>query len=99
MRVETAEWVEKAEGDWHTSERELRATEFPNYHAVCFQEPMVAFFKPSPCHGAQTDPAAILFGKCLRSETRRIGSKRALRELGSSGGKTRTDYSQYQDWR
>jgi len=28
--------VEKAEGDWHTARRELRATEFPNYDAVCF---------------------------------------------------------------
>src|SRR5438105_15787109 len=36
MRVETAEWVEKAEGDWHTSGRELGTTEFPNYDAVCF---------------------------------------------------------------
>jgi HEPN domain-containing protein len=36
MRVETAEWVEKAEGDWHTAGRELKATEFPNYDAVCF---------------------------------------------------------------
>ena len=36
MQVEAAEWVEKAEGDWHTAGRELRATEFPNYDAVCF---------------------------------------------------------------
>ncbi len=36
MRVEAAEWVEKAEGDWHTAGRELRAAEFPNYDAVCF---------------------------------------------------------------
>ena len=36
MRVEAAEWVEKADGDWHTAGRELRATEFPNYDAVCF---------------------------------------------------------------
>jgi len=36
MRVESIEWVEKAEGDWHTAGRELRTTEFPNYDAVCF---------------------------------------------------------------
>ena len=28
MRIEAAEWVEKAEGDWHTAGRELRAAEF-----------------------------------------------------------------------
>jgi len=36
MRIEAAEWVEKAEGDWHTAGRELEATEFSNYDAVCF---------------------------------------------------------------
>ena len=30
------EWVEKAEGDVRTSEREVRATEGPNWDAVCF---------------------------------------------------------------
>ena len=47
MRVEAAEWVEKAEGDWHTAGRELRATEFPNYDAVCFHAQQCAekYFK------------------------------------------------------
>jgi HEPN domain-containing protein len=35
MRIEAGEWVEKAEGDWHTAGRELRAAEFPNYDAIC----------------------------------------------------------------
>jgi HEPN domain-containing protein len=30
------EWVEKAEGDFHTAEREMRARKNPNYDAVCF---------------------------------------------------------------
>jgi len=30
------EWVSKAEGDYATAARELRATESPNYDAACF---------------------------------------------------------------
>ncbi|MBC7228235.1 MAG: HEPN domain-containing protein [Thermoflexales bacterium] len=30
------EWVEKAEGDFRTAEREMRARKAPNYDAVCF---------------------------------------------------------------
>ena len=32
----TAEWIEKAEGDFATAGRELRARKSPNYDAVCF---------------------------------------------------------------
>jgi HEPN domain-containing protein len=32
----TAEWVEKAEGDFTTSLRELRARKSPNYDSACF---------------------------------------------------------------
>ena len=30
------EWVEKAEGDYRTAEREVRVRKAPNYDAVCF---------------------------------------------------------------
>jgi HEPN domain-containing protein len=36
MRPITAEWVEKAEGDYATVERECRARKNPNYDAACF---------------------------------------------------------------
>lgn len=36
MRPESAEWVEKAEGDFHTATREAAAADFPNFDAVCF---------------------------------------------------------------
>ncbi len=36
MRIATAEWVSKAEGDFATAGRELRARKSPNYDAVCF---------------------------------------------------------------
>jgi HEPN domain-containing protein len=36
MNPAVAEWVSKAEGDFLTAGRELRARKFPNYDAVCF---------------------------------------------------------------
>ena len=36
MKPAVAEWVEKAEGDFLTAGRELRARKSPNYDAVCF---------------------------------------------------------------
>jgi len=36
MRVLTQEWVDKAEGDFHTASREARVRKAPNYDAVCF---------------------------------------------------------------
>lgn len=36
MNPATAEWVSKAEGDFLTAGRELRARRSPNYDAVCF---------------------------------------------------------------
>jgi HEPN domain-containing protein len=36
MNSIVGEWVEKAEGDFQTAEREMRARKAPNYDAVCF---------------------------------------------------------------
>lgn len=36
MNPLTVEWIEKAEGDLVTSQRELRAHKYPNYDAACF---------------------------------------------------------------
>ena len=36
MKPLTHEWVEKAEGDFRTAGRELRARQAPNYDAGCF---------------------------------------------------------------
>ena len=38
----TAEWVEKAEGDYATARRELRARRHPNYDAACFHAQQTA---------------------------------------------------------
>jgi HEPN domain-containing protein len=36
MNATVNEWIAKAEGDYATAARELRASESPNYDAVCF---------------------------------------------------------------
>ncbi len=36
MQPLTQEWIEKAEGDFATASREVRARLLPNYDAVCF---------------------------------------------------------------
>ena len=36
MNPLTREWIEKAEGDFATAGRELRARKNPNYEAACF---------------------------------------------------------------
>jgi len=38
----TAEWIAKAEGDYATAGRELRAQRRPNYDAVCFHAQQTA---------------------------------------------------------
>lgn len=42
MKPATAEWVAKAEGDFLTAGRELRARKSPNYDAVCFHSQQCA---------------------------------------------------------
>ncbi|MBS1249800.1 MAG: hypothetical protein MAG431_01384 [Chloroflexi bacterium] len=36
MKPLTLEWIEKAEGDYHTAQREFQVQDYPNYDAVCF---------------------------------------------------------------
>jgi HEPN domain-containing protein len=36
MEKLTLEWIEKAEGDYASAERELRARKAPNYDSACF---------------------------------------------------------------
>ncbi|MDQ3005639.1 MAG: HEPN domain-containing protein [Chloroflexota bacterium] len=42
MNPAVVEWVSKAEGDFVTSGRELRARKAPNYDAVCFHSQQCA---------------------------------------------------------
>jgi HEPN domain-containing protein len=47
MKPLTKEWVDKAEGDFSTAGRELRARKNPNYDSVCFhaQQCVEKYFK------------------------------------------------------
>lgn len=36
MNAPLQEWIDKAEGDFHTACREVRARKSPNYDAACF---------------------------------------------------------------
>ena len=42
MKPLTLEWVDKAEGDFATAGRELRARKSPNYDAACFHAQQMA---------------------------------------------------------
>ena len=42
MNPLTLEWVDKAEGDYLTANREYRARKAPNYDAVCFHAQQTA---------------------------------------------------------
>jgi HEPN domain-containing protein len=42
MNPLTTEWIEKAEGDLLTAQREYRARNRPNYDAVCFHAQQTA---------------------------------------------------------
>jgi len=42
MNPLTTEWIEKAEGDFLTAQREFRARSRPNYDAVCFHAQQTA---------------------------------------------------------
>lgn len=59
MQPITTEWVAKAEGDWTTALRELRARKAPNYDAGCFHAQQCAekYLK------ARLQEANIRFGK------------------------------------
>ncbi len=42
MKLITQEWVNKAEGDFATAQRELQVQQLPNYDAVCFHSQQCA---------------------------------------------------------
>ena len=42
MNPLTLEWIEKAEGDYNSAQRELRARQLPNYNDVCFHTQKMA---------------------------------------------------------
>ncbi len=59
MNPLTREWIDKAEGDFASAQRELRARKSPNYDAACFhaQQCIEKYLK------ARLQEAGIAFGK------------------------------------
>lgn len=59
MKPLTLEWIEKAEGDFASAQREIRARKSPNYDAACFhsQQCIEKYIK------ARLQEADIPFGK------------------------------------
>ena len=59
MKPITREWVNKAEGDFATAQRELQVQQAPNYDAVCFHSQQCAEKYLKAC----LQEAAIAFSK------------------------------------
>jgi len=59
MKPITQEWVNKAEGDFATAQRELQVQQSANYDAVCFHSQQCAEKYLKAC----LQEAAIAFGK------------------------------------
>ncbi len=59
MKPLTLEWVDKAEGDFVTAQRELRARKSPNYDAACFHAQQCA----EKYHKARLQEVGTAFSK------------------------------------
>jgi HEPN domain-containing protein len=74
MKPITGEWVAKAEGDFATAQRELNATEQPNYDAVCFhaqqcaEKYLKAFLQEANVSFPRTHDLADLLSLTLSNE-------------------------------
>ena len=74
MKPNTHEWLDKAEADFATSLRELRARRQPNYDAVCFhaQQCIEKYLKGYLVHHnirfSKTHDLNLLLGLCLPRE-------------------------------
>ena len=80
MNPLTLEWVQKAEGDFTTAVRELRARKNPNYDAACFHAQQCAekYLK------AVLQERAIVFGKshnCATGEEAEHASRSGISAL------------------
>ena len=75
MKQITSEWITKAEGDFATAQRELRATDHTNYDAVCFhaqqcvEKYLKAFLQESNVSFPRTHDLAELLSLSLTIES------------------------------
>lgn len=72
MNPITIEWIDKAEGDYNTAQRELRARKSPNYDAVCFhaqqtaEKYLKAVLQEHEVHVPKTHQLLDLLGLCRK---------------------------------
>lgn len=75
MNPLTREWVEKAEGDFETAQREIRVRVAPNYDAVCFhaqqtaEKYLKAVLQESSSPIPRTHILADLLALCLKIDS------------------------------
>ena len=75
MKQITSEWITKAEGDFATAQRELRAIDNTNYDAVCFhaqqcaEKYLKAFLQESNVSFPRTHDLAELLTLALTIES------------------------------
>jgi HEPN domain-containing protein len=74
MKQVTSEWIAKADGDFATARRELGATDYPNYDAVCFhaqqcaEKYLKAFLQEAGITFPKTHDLAALLASTLSIE-------------------------------
>jgi HEPN domain-containing protein len=87
MKPLTQEWVDKAEGDFSTAGRELRARKDPNYDSVCFHSQQCvekyfkAYLQDAGVAFAKTHDLVVLLDLLLPMEPSWDGFRLRLRSL------------------
>lgn len=95
MKPTTREWIDKAEGDYWTMEREIRARKNPNYDAVCFhgQQCVEKYLKARLCESdvsfAKTHDLVALLDKTRTVEPFWSSFADSLAHLSSFAVRTR----------
>src|SRR5947209_15713938 len=89
MKPITSEWIDKAEGDFATAERELDAIDHPNYDAVCFhtqqcaEKYLKAFLQEADIPFRKTHDLADLLNSALSIEPAWTSMKADLNALSA----------------
>ena len=83
------EWIQKAEGDFATAAREVRASQSPNYDAACFhaEQCVEKLMKALPIHRGVTPPRThdLIVLDHLLAPPARIGHGQSRNFVSSPG--------------
>ena len=75
------EWIRKAEADWHSADRDLRARKHPNYDGACFhaqqcaEEYLKGFLQLKDHRFGKTHNLIALMELYVQYESRRVSSR------------------------